>query len=271
MHFVILRDDDTNALTPIDHLERLYRPFLARGLPVNLAVIPEVRLNSRRPDGEVEGFLPHLNYPIDGTRRMEESPALVAYLRSNPRYHLAQHGCYHDCFEFDQLDKTTAGELMARGTRRLREAGFKRPQAFVAPHDRLSRAGLGAAARQFEVVSTGWFELGRQPRAWLPQYAWKKARRAAHWQVGRTKLLSHPGCLLSRARAPESIMPAIRRQVEGQRLTVLVTHWWEYFDADIPIPRFIDVLHETADYLATTPGLRVISFADLAAGRAQLN
>ena len=35
MRYVILRDDDTNALTPVDCLERLYRPFLNRGLPVN--------------------------------------------------------------------------------------------------------------------------------------------------------------------------------------------------------------------------------------------
>lgn len=270
MHYVILRDDDTNALTPINSLERLYRPFLERGLPVNLAVIPEVRLDSRRPDGGIEGFLPTGHRPVAATRRMEESPDLVAYLRANPGYHVAQHGCYHDCFEFDQVDTAAADHLMERGTRRLREAGFKRPQAFVAPHDRFSRSGLAAAARRFEVVSSGWFELGRQPRAWLPHYAWKKARRAPHWQVGRTTLLSHPGCLLSRARAPGSILPAIRRHVEGQRLTVLVTHWWEYFDAGEPVPAFIDVLHETAAYLATTPGLRVISFSNLADGSGAL-
>ena len=28
MHYVILRDDDTNALTPVGCLEQLYRPFL---------------------------------------------------------------------------------------------------------------------------------------------------------------------------------------------------------------------------------------------------
>ena len=57
MRYVILRDDDTNALTPVECLERLYRPFLERGLPVNLAVIPEVRTNICLPDGSLEGFL----------------------------------------------------------------------------------------------------------------------------------------------------------------------------------------------------------------------
>src|SRR5436190_17389012 len=57
MRYVILRDDDTNALTPVDCLERLYRPFLDRGFPVNLAVIPEVRTDAVGPDGRREGFL----------------------------------------------------------------------------------------------------------------------------------------------------------------------------------------------------------------------
>ena len=57
MRYVILRDDDTNALTPVECLERLYRPFLDRGLPVNLAVIPEVSTSAVTPEGKPEGFL----------------------------------------------------------------------------------------------------------------------------------------------------------------------------------------------------------------------
>ena len=54
MRYVILRDDDTNALTPVECLEKLYRPFLARGLPVNLATVPEVRMDARTPEGTRE-------------------------------------------------------------------------------------------------------------------------------------------------------------------------------------------------------------------------
>ena len=57
MHYVILRDDDTCALTPVECVETLYRPFLDRGLPVNLAVIPNVSTAARRPNGQREGFL----------------------------------------------------------------------------------------------------------------------------------------------------------------------------------------------------------------------
>src|SRR6185436_2469991 len=57
MHYVVLRDDDTNALTPIECLERLYRPFLDRGLAVNLATIPNVCTDVRYGEGILEGFL----------------------------------------------------------------------------------------------------------------------------------------------------------------------------------------------------------------------
>ena len=57
MRYVIIRDDDTNALTPVDCLEQLYRPFLDRGFPVNLATIPNVRTDVKIPSGEFEGFL----------------------------------------------------------------------------------------------------------------------------------------------------------------------------------------------------------------------
>jgi hypothetical protein len=271
MRYVILRDDDTNALTPVGCLERLYRPFFERGLPVNLAVIPEVRTDVRCPDGRLEGFLSLGPRPASETMRLEENPELVAYLRANPGYHVAQHGCFHNYFEFDRLDQPAATRLVELGAQRLQEAGFGAPRTFVAPYDRISRASLMAVARRFDIFSTGWFELGRQPRAWLSRYLWKKIRSAPHWRVGGTAMLSHPGCLLSYARPPRAILAAVRRQVEKQQLTVLVTHWWEYFRGGTPDPGFIDVLHETAEYLAATPDIRVISFDELAAGRVPLN
>src|SRR5881394_914723 len=57
MRYVILRDDDTSALTPVECLERLYRPFLDRGLPVNLATIPKVRTDTIGTNGLSEGYL----------------------------------------------------------------------------------------------------------------------------------------------------------------------------------------------------------------------
>jgi hypothetical protein len=114
------------------------------------------------------------------------------------------------------------------------------------------------------VISTGWFELRRLPRAWWPNYAIRKLRHAPHWQINGTLLLSHPGCLLSYTRDYNSMMEQIVREISSRRLTVLVTHWWEYFRNGHADTRFISVLHETAAYLASHPEYKVLSFAELA-------
>src|SRR3954464_258620 len=105
MHTIILRDDDTCAFTPRTCLERLYRPFLERGLPVNLAVIPEVRTTVRTPDGQLEGFLTAGHGPGTSVASMANNRGLVEYLRAESGFHVAQHGCHHDYLEFGRAHR----------------------------------------------------------------------------------------------------------------------------------------------------------------------
>lgn len=268
MRYVILRDDDTNAFTPIECLERLYRPFLDRGLPVNLAAIPNVTTDAKPPGSDqLEEFLFDKNGTRESTRPIGDNAPLVRYLKENRGYHLLQHGCHHDCFEFDRQDLDEIVQRLEAGTQCFLDSGLPRPETFVAPHDKLSRTAYIEVARRFRIISTGWFELRRLPPRWWLQYALKKARHAPHWQVGETLLLSHPGCLLSYTRDYTSMVDDIIRQISSRRVTVLVTHWWEYFRSGQADARFIDVLHETADYLARHPEYKVISFAELAKTR----
>lgn len=265
MHFVILRDDDTNALTPPACLERLYRPFLDRAMPVNLAVIPEVRANLTLPDGRREGFLPNDDASAADTLPIGMNIELVAYLRANPGFRVVQHGCHHDYLEFEASDRAEVSRRLDRGQQRLREASLGRPSTFVAPYDRISSVSLEEITRRFQIVSTGWFELQRVPRTWWPRYAWKKLRGHAHWRVNRSYLLSHPGCLLSCHHPYEAMLATIRAAISSHTVTVLVTHWWEYFRDGKPDDAFIDVLHQTAAMLSHRPDVKVISFEDLPA------
>ncbi len=264
MRYVILRDDDTNAFTPVEYLERLYRPFLSRGLPVNLAVIPSVRSDVTMPDGSPEGYLLAKGENPPSFSPISDNPELVNYLHKNSGYHVLQHGCHHDTWEFDRKDR---GEIVSRlqhGSLCLAEAGFSQPCTFVAPHDKLSKVAYEELAKRFSVISTGWFELRRLPSVWWPQFMWKKFNRHPHWQVDQTMLLSHPGCLLSCYRPYDTMLERISEAVETQPVTVLVTHWWEYFRNNTPNDRFIEVLHQTAAYLSGRNDVKVISFAELA-------
>lgn len=271
MRYVILRDDDTNALTPPDCLERLYRPFLDAGLPVNLATIPCVSSDATRPDGQLEAFLWRANmqgaecYPLNG------SSGLTKYLQANPGYHIVQHGLHHKPFEFDSGNRAEVADRLDAGRRLLDQAGFSQAQAFVAPHDKFSRESYREVARRFPVISTGWFELRRLPHAWWPRYVWAKARGHAHWRVNGTFMLSHPGCLLSYMRPYDTMLETIKTHIQQHQLTVLVTHWWEYFREGEPDEPFIAVLHTLADYLKNEPDLKVVSFSELTRATVRLN
>lgn len=269
MHYVILRDDDTCALTPVHCLEHLYSPFLKRGLPVNLATIPNVLTDARRRDGQREGFL-QFNHGITTPRvPIGQNRELVEYLLGEPLFHVLHHGYDHAPDEFVCSAREATHRLNA-GAERLAAAGFPRPATFVAPYDRFSAAALQATARRYQVISTGWFEWRRLPPSWWPAYLIKKYRRLPHWKIHDTLLLSHPGCHLSQHRPLDTMLDRIRAAVASQPLTVLVTHWWEYYREMKPDTDFIAVLHRTAEYLASDPGIRVISFADLASGRITL-
>jgi hypothetical protein len=270
MRYVILRDDDTCALTPPACLERLYRPFLGRGMPVNLATIPEVRTDVRMQDGRPEGFIAAGSGTAEPLVRIGCARALVDFIRSEPDLHVVQHGCHHDLFEFGGSDRVGIARLLDHGARVLGEAGFARPVSFVAPYDRLSRSAFLEVASRFAVISTGWFEAGNVPLRWFPAYALKKLTGRPHWRAGGSALLSHPGCLLSYMRPHSGMMDSVRAAVEGATLTVLVFHWWEFFRDGIADEGLIGVLHEVADWLSSRPDVRVVSFRDVAEGRVPL-
>jgi predicted deacetylase len=275
MRYVIFRDDDTNAFVPASCLERLYRPLLDRGFPVNLSVIPNVCTSAAYPDGRPEAFLMEKNGETGLTKPIGSNQALVRYLQDNPLYKIVQHGCRHELienrYEFDHPDRAEIRRRLDEGTRLLVEAGFPRPTAFVAPYDQLSRVSYEEAARRFRIISSGWYEWRKLPPAWWPRYLVKRALRKPHWKVGNTLLLSHPGCHLSHRRPYGNMLDQIIRSIDSRQLTVLVTHWWEYFRERIPDEPFIEVLHETAEYLSSQPDIRVISFDDLAQGKIDLN
>jgi len=131
MRYVILRDDDTCAFTPPEFLERLYRPFLGRGMPVNLAVIPEVRTDVRAADGRLEGFLSAGRGPRGSLATMGQAPALVGLLNSEPGFRVVQHGCHHDMFEFGVTDRDEIARRLDRGAEALghgREIDLRPPR-----------------------------------------------------------------------------------------------------------------------------------------------
>ena len=69
----------------------------------------------------------------------------------------------------------------------------------------------------------------------------------------------------------DSMLDTIKAHIQQQPLTVLVTHWWEYFRDGKPDDQFIAVLHSLADYLHSAPDIKVIPFSAVARKEVQLN
>jgi predicted deacetylase len=275
MRYALIRDDDTNALTPVAYLEQLYRPFLARDLPVNLAVIPNVRTDTTYGQNILEGFLVTRNGTQDRQVPIGRNRELVDYLLQNPGYQVVQHGYNHefvrgDC-EFEQHNRQDLLYRLNQGHKLLVEAGFPEPDTFVAPYDRFTRTSLAEVARRFRVISTAWFELGRLPYRWWPRYLWRKLSGRDHWRAGQSVLLSHPRCFLSHRRPYAAMLEEIKASIGNRRLTVLVTHWWEFFRDQQPDTAFIRVLHDLAEYLAAAKDIQVVGFGEVAAGNVPLN
>lgn len=269
MRYVCIRDDDTNALTPIECLETMYRPFLDRGLPVNLAVIPEVATDTRLPDGTLESFITGERAGEDGgTAPIGSNPDLVEYLLANPLFHLAQHGLSHGFIdgrpEFEQSDASFVGARLDRGLELFEEAGLPRPVAFVAPQDKMTRASIREVARRFDVVSAQWYERGRMPVSWWPSFIGRKFSGRTHWRAAGTRFLVHPGCDLQRNKSYSGMLDAVKRSVMSDEFTVVVTHWNEYFVDGRPDVEYLGILQRVGDWLAEQSDIQVITFADVA-------
>ncbi len=266
MKYVILRDDDANATTPPWMLERLYRPFLDRGMPVHLAAIPEVCTDIRGPDGELEGFLLD-GAGTPGTTPIGENRALCDYVRKERGYVVMQHGLTHEYvdghYELDRDDPREVGERLDRGLATLERAGFARPTGFVAPQDQISRSSLEEVTKRFGVLSTQYLSVDRVPRRHWPGYLLaKKVRKRPHFRLGRAIVLTHPGCILSHKKPIDGMVARVMKALRDDDVNVVVSHHWEYFGRDRTSNEpFIAVLHALAERFAAND-VKVVSIRE---------
>ncbi|NUN15380.1 MAG: DUF2334 domain-containing protein [Myxococcales bacterium] len=271
MRLVILRDDDANATTPLHWIQACVGPFVDRGLPVQLAMIPEVATDIRLADGRLEGFL---TGPMAGLRRVvpiSANTALVDYVRGQRLLGVVQHGLSHrivgNRFEFDEADSGKVAQWLDRGTRCLLDASLPKATTFVAPQDTLSRGGFTEVRRRFRQYSTGWFERSRLPVALWPKLLWMRVNEAtAVWKTEGITLFSHPGCLLSYNKPVNSMASTVIDHIRNQVCTVLVLHHWEYWLNGFPDELRLDVLAEIAEFLEKSRDIEVVTF-DCAAER----
>lgn len=263
MHYVLLRDDDANAFTDPGLLKWLYAPFVERGQLIHLAAIPEVDPTILGPDGKREGFLPR-NVKATEPTPIGQNLTLCRLIADCPSFAVFQHGLSHAYvdghYEFDRDDAADLEERLIKGRRLLEEAGLGDIQGFVAPQDKMSATAAKLLARNFDLVSTGWFSVARLPRRMRAHYVvQQKALRQAHWGYLGTAFLTHPGCILSYTRDPKTILPDLKAQIRSRPLTVVVSHHWEYVRTGKRNRPMIKALHDLSAWIEQSADVQVVT------------
>lgn len=239
----LVRDDDPNATTDPAMIERTYAPLLDAGVPIVFATIPEVRLDTRAPDGSRERFLHPDSPDSSACQRMTADSPFAAWLRA----HAAQvdvflHGLSHERVrggtEFGALTQAEALDRLDEGLRVLAGAIDRRPLGFVAPWDALSAGSLRACARRFDLVSTGWVDRKRLPVSAWPAHAVERLTRREALRVGRTWLVRHRGGKINGDTRAEDVPAIVDSLGRGADVAVIVLHHW-MFSAQDPHPAVV--------------------------------
>jgi peptidoglycan/xylan/chitin deacetylase (PgdA/CDA1 family) len=241
MTLFLLRDDDTNATTDPDRLERAYAPLLDAGLPITFSVIPRVALDTQAPDGLPERYLPP---SLAGVRREVPLTAFspwAQWLRAHgEQCSVAQHGLDHRRVRGGtELGSLTYREAEARvrlGRDILHDALGTDPTAFVAPWDALSPEALEVVVERFPVVSTSWLGPRRLPLRWWPAHVAERLSRSEVVPLGQSIVLRHRGGLVGPHTDPADVAGILDRLSIGAEVTVVVLHHWMFWDRPDPHP-----------------------------------
>ena len=237
----LIRDDDPNATTDPQRLERTYAPLLDAGIKVAFSVIPQVALDTRDSAGHRERFIDPTR-PDEATfARMSPATPLSRWLRAHSgEVDVLAHGLSHRRLrggtELGALDAGEADRLLVQSRDILHAALGRAPAGFVAPWDALSRGALVAATRRFSLVSTGWVDVRRLPFTAWPAHVHERLARREALRVGDAWVVRHRGGRFDAQSAPESVPSVLDELARGAPVAVIVLHHWMFWDLPAPHP-----------------------------------
>jgi hypothetical protein len=244
MSVVLVRDDDANATTPPERLERTYAPLLDAGVPVSFAVIPAVALDTLAPDAQRERFIDPDAERTDRELALTSDAALARWLRAHEgQVGALVHGLSHrrrrGGTEMGSLGFDESAQLLEAGLAIMTEALHAAPIGFVPPWDVLSAGALRAVAACFDLVSMGWVDRARLPPSAWPAHALERLGGREALRVGRTWLLRHRGGLIRATTPPQQVGTILASLARGADVAVVVLHHWMFWSGPQPHPAIV--------------------------------
>ncbi len=227
---IIFRDDDTSYFTAPQRLERIYSRLWEAGLPVCLAVIPEVYADTRVywTDGNPhDPGIPPAYRGKDSYFSILDNRELCAFLNEKAAAGLVEiclHGYTHTFYEFISHDPARIRQKLDDGMAILQRA-FPAAviKTFVPPYDRLSPLALRELIARGFHISTKSLNLAPLPD--LPQltgFAMGQITSGQSLYVCDDYLFTHQ-------RDPAESLGAARAALAENALTIICNHYWMFF------------------------------------------
>ena len=242
MRTVIFRDDDTSYFTPPERLELVYGRVWEAGLPVCLAVIPEVFGDTRVYWTDGNPHDPGIPPAYRGTSTcysVLDNRELCAFLNDLAAAGLVEiclHGYTHTFYEFITHDRALIRKKLDEGAALLERAfPAARIRTFVPPYDRISPAALSELVARGFHIST--MSLNLAPLPDMPQIAGFAAGVIEKGQM----LYVCDDYLFSYKRSPAESLRLARAALGRDALTIVSNHYWMFFHPWRAVPNPADM------------------------------
>ncbi len=280
MKHVIIRDDDISFFTPVEVLEKLYRPLLSRGKTISLSVIPEIACGITLGEHNGPFWTEYsLNYspfiPPEFRKRNEQfsivkNSTLTDYLNKNTGFEILQHGYSHavinDIFEGALSKPEVIEEKLAVSSLLLEKAFGKKPDFFVGPWDAFSSETIKELRKSFKGISM--HRMGKRHVPWnlKPSAVFRRliprGQKNGYFKWGDFIIFEHPGTMISMFNSPKMILDEIKQALEKLDTLILVTHHWEFFyDWGKINPYLYDAWMGIIDFLLSDSDIEITNFA----------
>jgi len=273
MKYILIRDDDLNYHTSIEQLNGVYSYIFDHHIPINFATIPAVNTSAITSSsdfgvGTYEPFIPKEVAGVDKEWAIDKNRELIAYLKNIENGEFLLHGYTHfgipPAYEFENNDKDVIIDKLTKGREIFKRAFGQTPATFVAPQDKYSPTAFQIIKENFEIFSLGWIDKTRIDTKLKAKYYWMKLTKNNYIKEGNMAIFEHPGCLFSKFKSTEETMKQLDHYIAQHKVTIIVTHHWEFYEDDKPNQKLIDAFVSKIKALHQSNKYQFITFSQLA-------
>jgi hypothetical protein len=274
---LIIRDDDISYFTKPETLTKLYGSLLEEKKPINFSVIPKITANIKIGSNNLYRTTEKLDYdpcvPPEFRGYSEDFPfgenkETVEFIQSLENCEVLQHGFTHGTLdgvpEFKINDEEEIKRRANLGGALLEECFHSKPSFFVPPYDVASLETINFLESNYKGLSIG--KLNPRLATNFFGAHLKKTLASRNYMFHDDLLIiEHSGYLINRFNnSPDSILSAVRKEIETKEIVILVNHHWEFFFdwSNLNQPLF-RAWQQVVEYLLQKEELQFLTFSEL--------